>query len=153
MKKVFNIFSYLLNAFFISIFVIGFIKQASNLEDGVNEQQNKSEQIKQCIIEREKANLPLNIQGFKNVYDITINDFVFTNNKVEPYSGYMVTTWDFDEKQDLSTSEWIANNCEDKYIRKQKKVYIEVNNITIQKDEVSWYSNWQVAYMDAIRQF
>lgn len=153
MKKAFNIFSYLLNVFFISVFVIGFIKQASNPEDGVNEQQNKSEQIKQCIIEREKANLPLNIQSFKNVYDITIDDFVFTNNKVEPYSGYMVTTWDFDEKQDLSAQEWAANKYKDKYIRKQKKVYIEVNNITIQKDEVTWYSNWQAAYMDAIRQF
>lgn len=152
MKKAFNIFSYLLNVFFITVFVIGFIKQASNPENGVNEQQDKSEQIKQCIIEREKADLPLNIQSFRNVHDITIDDFVFTSN-IEPYSGYMVTTWDFDEKQDLSTSEWLANGCEDKYIRKQKQVYIEVNNITTQKDNVTWYSNWQAAYMDAIRPF
>ncbi len=152
MKKAFNIFSYLLNVFFITVFVIGFIKQASNPENGVNEQQDKSEQIKQCIIEREKADLPLNIQSFRNVHDITIDDFVFTSN-IEPYSGYMVTTWDFDEKQDLSTSEWLANGCENKYIRKQKQVYIEVNNITTQKDNVTWYSNWQAAYMDAIRPF
>ena len=152
MKKAFNIFSYLLNVFFITVFVIGFIKQASNPENGVNEQQDKSEQIKQCIIEREKADLPLSIQSFKNVYNITIDDFVFTSN-IEPYSGYMVTTWDFDEKQDLSTSEWLANGCENKYIRKQKQVYIEVNNITTQKDNVTWYSNWQAAYMDAIRPF
>ena len=152
MKKVFNIFSYLLNVFFIIVFVIGFIKQASDPENGANEQQDKSEQIKQCIIEREKADLPLYIQSFRNVHDITIDDFVFTYN-TEPYSGYMVTTWDFDEKQDLSPSEWLANGCEDKYIRKQKKVYIEVNNITIQKDDVTWYSNWRAAYMDAIRQF
>ena len=152
MKKAFNIFSYLLNGFFITVFVIGFIKQASNPENGVNEQQDKSEQIKQCIIEREKADLPLNIQSFRNVHDITIDDFVFTSN-IEPYSGYMVTTWDFDEKQDLSTSEWLANGCENKYIRKQKQVYIEVNNITTQKDNVTWYSNWQAAYMDAIRPF
>lgn len=152
MKKAFNIFSYLLNVFFITVFVIGFIKQASNPENGVNEQQDKSEQIKQCIIEREKADLPLSIQSFRNVHDITIDDFVFTSN-IEPYSGYMVTTWDFDEKQDLSTSEWLANGCENKYIRKQKQVYIEVNNITTQKDNVTWYSNWQAAYMDAIRPF
>lgn len=152
MKKAFNIFSYLLNVFFITVFVIGFIKQVSNPENGVNEQQDKSEQIKQCIIEREKADLPLNIQSFRNVHDITIDDFVFTSN-IEPYSGYMVTTWDFDEKQDLSTSEWLANGCENKYIRKQKQVYIEVNNITTQKDNVTWYSNWQAAYMDAIRPF
>ena len=141
MKKAFNIFSYLLNVFFITVFVIGFIKQASNPENGVNEQQDKSEQIKQCIIEREKADLPLNIQSFRNVHDITIDDFVFTSN-IEPYSGYMVTTWDFDEKQDLSTSEWLANGCENKYIRKQKQVYIEVNNITTQKDNVNEYSKW-----------
>lgn len=152
MKKVFNIFSYLLNVFFISTLVIGYIKQASSSEDVVPEQQDSAEQIKQCIIEREKADLPLNIQSFRNVHDITIDNFVFTSN-IEPYSGYMVTTWDFDEKQDLSTSEWLANGCEDKYIRKQKQVYIEVNNITIQKDNVTWYSNWQAAYMDAIRPF
>lgn len=153
MKKAFNIFSYLLNIFFISILVIGYIKQASSSEGVVHEQQDSSEQIKQSIIEREKADLPLNIQSFEKVYDITIDDFIFTNNKVEPYSGYMVTTWDFDEKQDLSTSEWIANDGKDKYIRKQKKVYIEVNNIITQKDNISWYSNWQAAYIDAIRRY
>ncbi len=151
MKKAFNIFSYLLNVFFITVFVIGFIKQASNPENGVNEQQDKSEQIKQCIIEREKADLPLNIQSFRNVHDITIDDFVFTSN-IEPYSGYMITTWDFDEKQDLSPNEWAANNYKDKYIRKQKKVYIEVSNIITRKNNITWYSNWQAAYINAIRQ-
>lgn len=151
MKKVFNIFSYLLNVFFISILVIGYIKQASNSEDVVHEQQDSSEQIKQSIIEREKADLPLNIQSFKNVYDITIDDFVFTNN-AEPYSGYMITTWDFNEKQDLSPNEWAANNYKDKYIRKQKKVYIEVSNIVTRKNNITWYSNWQAAYINAIRQ-
>lgn len=151
MKKAFNIFSYLLNIFFISTLVIGYIKQASSSEDIVHEQQDSSEQIKQSIIERERADLPLNIQSFKNVYNITIDDFVFTNN-TEPYSGYMVTTWDFDEKQDLSPNEWAANNYKDKYIRKQKEVYIEVNNITTRKNNVSWYSNWQAAYINAIRQ-
>lgn len=151
MKKAFNIFSYLLNIFFISTLVIGYIKQASSSEDVVHEQQDSSKQIKQSIIEREKADLPLNIQSFKNVYNITIDDFVFTNN-TEPYSGYMVTTWDFDEKQDLSPNEWAANNYKDKYIRKQKEVYIEVNNITTRKNNVTWYSNWQAAYINAIRQ-
>ena len=151
MKKVFNIFSYLLNVFFISILVIGYIKQASNSEDVVHEQQDSSEQIKQSIIEREKADLPLNIQSFKNVYDITIDDFVFTNN-AEPYSGYMITTWDFNEKQDLSPNEWAANNYKDKYIRKQQKVYIEVSNIVTRKNNITWYSNWQAAYINAIRQ-
>lgn len=151
MKKAFNIFSYLLNIFFISTLVIGYIKQASSSEDVVHEQQDSSKQIKQSIIEREKADLPLNIQSFKNVYNITIDDFVFTNN-TEPYSGYMVTTWDFDEKQDLSPNEWAANNYKDKYIRKQKEVYIEVNNITTRKNNVTWNSNWQAAYINAIRQ-
>ena len=141
MKKAFNIFSYLLNIFFITILVIGYMKQPTNSEDITQAQQDKYEQIKQSIIEREKADLPLHIQRFKNVHDITIDDFVFTNN-AEPYSGYMVTTWDFDEKQDLSPNEWAANNYKDKYIRKQKKVYIEVDNITTPKNTISWYSNW-----------
>lgn len=148
MKKAFNILSYLLNIFFISILVIGYVRQVSN---PVHEQQDNSEWIKQGIIEREKADLPLNIQKFENVYDITIDDFVFTNN-VEPYSGYMITTWDFDEKQDLSPNEWVANGCKEKYIRKQKKVYVEVNNIATQKNNITWYSNWLAAYMNAIRQ-
>lgn len=148
MKKAFNILSYLLNIFFISILVIGYVRQVSN---PVHEQQDNSEWIKQGIIEREKADLPLNIQKFENVYDITIDDFVFTNN-VEPYSGYMITAWDFNEKQDLSPNEWAANNYKDKYIRKQKKVYIEVSNIVTRKNNITWYSNWQAAYINAIRQ-
>lgn len=148
MKKAFNILSYLLNIFFISILVIGYVRQVSN---PVHEQQDNSEWIKQGIIEREKADLPLNIQKFENVYDITIDDFVFTNN-VEPYSGYMITTWDFNEKQDLPPNEWAANNYKDKYIRKQKKVYIEVSNIVTRKNNITWYSNWQAAYINAIRQ-
>ena len=148
MKKAFNILSYLLNIFFISILVIGYVRQVSN---PVHEQQDNSEWIKQGIIEREKADLPLNIQKFENVYDITIDDFVFTNN-VEPYSGYMITTCDFNEKQDLSPNEWAANNYKDKYIRKQKKVYIEVSNIVTRKNNITWYSNWQAAYINAIRQ-
>lgn len=67
MKKAFNILSYLLNIFFISILVIGYVRQVSN---PVHEQQDNSEWIKQGIIEREKADLPLNIQKFENIYAI-----------------------------------------------------------------------------------
>lgn len=149
MKKAFNIFSYLLNVFFITVFVIGFIKQASDPKNGANEQQNKYEQIKQGIIERERADIPLNVQSFKNVYDITIDDFVFTND-VEPYSGYLVTTWDIDEKQNLSPREWAANNYENKYIRKQRKVYVKIEDITVNNGNISWNNNWRAAYIEVM---
>lgn len=177
MKKVLNICSYLLNIFFIAIFAIGYfntwtdrdlrsasddIKAAEiNLEDELFSygnsskekasytQKEKTSYIQDCIVEREKADIPLKIQRFEKVYGITIDNFVLTNN-VEPYTGYLVTTWDLDEKQDLSAQQWAANGYKDKYIRKQKTVYVEISDITLDREgRVSWSDsslNWFEAY-------
>lgn len=104
------------------------------------------ESIRECIIQRERADIPLKIQQFEKVYGITINDMVLTNN-VEPYAGYLVTTWDLDEKQNLSARQWAANGYKDKYVRKQKEVYVEITEIELSKSgEVSWHDNWYSAY-------
>lgn len=104
--------------------------------------------IQECIVEREKADIPLQIQKYEKVYGITIESLVLTNN-VEPYTGYLVTTWDLDEKQKLSTNQWAANGYEDKYVRKQKTVYVEISDITMnQEGQVSWSDNWLAAYMN-----
>lgn len=142
-KKAINILSYLLNVVFIVLLILGL---RGNKTDDSSKQENTIESIKQCIIERERADIPLKIQQFEKVYGITIDDMVFTNN-IEPYAGYLVTTWDLDEKQNLSTQQWAANGYKDKYVRKQKEVYVEVGNVTATKNgEVSWQDNWSSAY-------
>lgn len=111
---------------------------------------DKIESIKRTIIERERADIPLKIQQFEKVYGISIDSIVITNN-VEPYSGYLVTTWDIDEKQNLSVNQWAANGYKDNYVRKQKEVYVEISNITPKTNgQVTWNDNWLSAYISVI---
>lgn len=144
-KKVLNICSYALNIFFIAIFAIGYYNNSKGVSFSTEE---KEDYIQQCIVEREKADIPLKIQQYEKVYGITIENLVLTNN-VEPYSGYLVTNWDIDEKQNLTTQQWAANGYKDKYVRKQKTVYVEISGITVDKEgQVSWSNNWLSAYMN-----
>lgn len=148
MKKVLNICSYLLNIFFIAIFAIGYFNNPNSSKGKALSQEEKASYIQECIVEREKADIPLKIQKYEKVYGITIESLVLTNN-VEPYTGYLVTIWDLDEKQNLSTQQWAANGYEDKYVRKQKTVYVEISDITMnQEGQVSWSDNWLAAYMN-----
>lgn len=144
-KKVINILSYALNVILI-IALFGLCRQ----KGVISKQDNSIESIKEGILQRERADLPLKIQEFDKVYGITVDDFVFTNN-IEPYSGYLVTTWDFDEKQDITTKEWAANGYKDKYLRKQKQVFVEIYNVTVSKNrEISWQNNWGAAYYSIV---
>lgn len=109
-------------------------------------QVDRIESIKRTIIERERADIPLKIQQFEKVYGITIDSMVITNH-VQPYSGYLITTWDLDERQNLSPVEMYKNGYKDKYVRKKKEVYVEINNITPQNNgHVTWKDNWSSAY-------
>ena len=110
------------------------------------------EKVKSSIVETEIADIPLHIQKFDGVFDIQIDTIVFTNN-IQPYVGYLVTTWDINEKQDLSHNEWASNGYKDKYIRKTKTVYVPVTDVTINSGRnasISWRSNWISAYYDII---
>ena len=119
----------------------------NSLFGGGNAKIDKTESIKRSIIERERADIPLKIQQFEKVYGITIDSMVITNN-IEPYSGYLVTTWDLDEKQNLSVNQWAANGYKDKYIRKQKEVYVEISDITSKNSgHITWKDNWSSAYL------
>lgn len=142
MKKVLNICSYALNVIFIAIFVWGyfFTKTPDAREQTV-------EDIKSAIVEKERAELPLRVQGFEHVYAITIDSMVVTND-VEPYSAYLVTTWDIDEKQYLTATQWIDNGQRDKYIRKQKTVYVQVRNIITENGAIKWNAGWHSAYFE-----
>ena len=144
-KKVINIISYSLNVFFIFILLFGLSLGTKKAGPADAE---TLQAIKESIIERERANIPLKIQQFEKVYGITVDDVVLTNS-VEPYAGYLVTTWDFDEKQEITTQQWAANGYKDKYIRKQKEVYVELTDIkaSINDGEISWNDNWLSAYL------
>ena len=117
-----------------------------------NAKVDKIESIKRSIIERERADIPLKIQQFEKVYGITIDSMVITNN-IEPYSGYLVTTWDLDEKQNLSPVELYKNGYKDKYVRKQKEVYVGISNISLEKNgPITCTNNWLSAYLSVINQ-
>lgn len=147
MKNILNVFSYVLNVCFIAYFLVS-MKDCSEISDsGTNP--DKKVGIAESIIEREKADIALKIQKFDRVNKIEIDSFVFTNN-VEPYSGYIVSTWNIDEKVDLTMEEWAKNNYKDKYANKDKIVYVEVRNIKESEGTVSWNSSWQESYMDVV---
>lgn len=142
LKKAINIVSYLLNIVFILALIVGWLGQrgSSSVKDEI-------ESIKSTIVERERADIPLKIQSYDRVHSITVDSLVITGY-ASPYAGYLVTTWDFDEKQNLTTRQWAANGYEDKYIRKQKVIYVPISDITAnKKGEVFWQDNWLTAYM------
>lgn len=141
MKDILNIFSYVLNIILIAIFVHTYYGE------DINASENEIQGIKDGIVERERAELPMKIQQFEHVYGITIDSLVLTNN-VEPYAGYLVTTWDIDEKQHLTTRQFAANGFEDKYIRKKKTVYVEIFGIMTIGKTIDWSDDWLEAYMN-----
>lgn len=142
MKKVLNICSYALNVIFIAIFVWGYF-----LTKTPDAREQTVEDIKSAIVEKERAELPLRVQQFEHVYAITIDSMVVTND-VEPYGAYLVTTWDIDEKQYLTATQWIDNGQRDKYIRKQKTVYVQVRNIITENGAIKWNAGWHNAYYE-----
>ncbi|MBR3912291.1 MAG: hypothetical protein IKJ48_06490, partial [Alistipes sp.] len=103
--------------------------------------------VKRVIIEREVAELPLTIQAFNKVNDIKIDSIVLTQTS-EPYAGYIVSRWIVEEKVDLSLNQYAANGYRDKFIEKERTVYVKVQDIRLYKDEVSWDAGWRSAYYD-----
>jgi hypothetical protein len=148
LKKLLNTISYILNVLFIAYFILGVkVPMGSESADNDNEVADKLKSIKECIVQQENANLPLTKQKMDNVNSIIIDSLVITNH-IEPYSGYLVTTWNITERVNLSSKEWKANGYKDKYVEKDKVVYVEVRNIQAKLNgEVSWTSNWTSAYM------
>ena len=144
-KRNLNVCSYILNFVLMAILISVLYKQQSG--STVQPVQDKMQGIALCILEKERAELPLRIQEFEHVYDISIDSITFTNN-IEPHCGYATTTWDIDEEQELNATEWVNNGCKDKYIRKKKTVYVPLNNVITDGDNVRWNINWISAYYD-----
>lgn len=151
LKKLLNIISYTLNVVFITFLIIG-IKGSNSTDnaDEINSTENTLKSIKECIIQQENANLPLTKQDMDNVNSIKIDSLVITTN-IEPYSGYLVTTWNITEQVEMSAQEWAANGYKDKFVKKNKVVYVEISNIRAKSNgEVSWNNNWTSAYLSIL---
>ncbi len=103
---------------------------------GIKKQQSDLEDIKMCIVDYENKHLPLVLQQYGEVHSIVIDSLVIINN-VEPYEGYLSTTWDFEQRQGYSN----------KYVRKTMNVLVEVTDVTIHDDDTySWETNWFGAF-------
>lgn len=143
-KKTFNIISYVLNVCFIVLLVFGWIIVQKNKPEDSATPEKEKDYIKNIIVERERADIPLLVQRYDNVYDIKIDSLVITQN-VKPYAGYLVTTWDFDKDCGITFDEVRKR----KYERTTRTMYVEITNIEIQENgKVSWNNNWLSAYMD-----
>lgn len=81
--------------------------------------------IKNAITSYEMAELPLTIQRFAD--DIKIDSLVIIN-QCKPYKAYFVTKW------------------KPKNALKYQTVYVEVENINVKRDYVTWHTDWFSAY-------
>ena len=146
--RLFFFFSVLLNILFIYYFFSDG-DSVENVETEPEEVQatNDLQRISAEILERERAKIPLRIQEFEKLHGVEIDSFVFTKT-TEPYEGYLVTTWDIDEKQKLTNEELAANNYNYKYIRKKKVVYVHIESIYESFGDLSWHDSWLNHYYD-----
>ena len=93
--------SVILNIAFIAYFVMEY----SGKLDGLPASEPTAEkevvdpiaQIKEIVLERERAKLPLTTQEYSEVHSIKIDSLVLTKD-TSPYEGYLVTTWDFNSR-------------------------------------------------------
>lgn len=149
-KKTFNIISYVLNVCFIVLLIFGWIIVQKNKPEDSATPEKEKEYIKNVIVERERADIPLLVQRYDHVYDIKIDSLVITQN-VKPYAGYLVTTWDFDKEYEIPIKERMLRSDGEyyRYERTTRTMYVEISNIEIQENgKVSWNNNWFSAYMN-----
>lgn len=163
MKKLLNTISYALNVVLIVFIAILLTKQ---YEDAVEPQmeehqedvlpaESEAERVKRSVVEREMADIPLHVQEYEGVNSITIDSMVLSQ-ATQPYAGYLVTTWNYDEKYERSDAERNeefrkTGSFGDFYghRKKSKTVYVEIPEINVNRfnGDLSWRSNWLSAYM------
>lgn len=129
-----TILPYIASTILILLLVIVF----SCRQNGSSDKRSHFETIQNSIVERERMDLPLIIQEFDKVYNITIDSMVITN-QIKPYSGYLVTKWDIGIKQE-------TYSYQDRYIRRRKTVYVPVTDIIVKRKTISWSIKWDYAY-------
>ncbi len=102
--------------------------------------ENPLDAIYKSIISAESKRLPLTIQEYDGIKRIKIDSLVFINDS-EPYSGYLITTWDIYEERGFKSYQLVT-----------KKVNVEVRDIRCMDDQVEWYTEWYDAYRYARRE-
>lgn len=107
---------------------------------GKEEKKNPLDAIYKSIISSESNRLPLTIQKYDGIRRIRIDSLVFINDS-EPYSGYLITTWDIYEERGFKSYQLVT-----------KKVNVEVRDIRCMDDKVEWYTEWYDAYSYARRE-
>lgn len=115
--KTITILSYVLNI----VLVITLIFVIKGTNNGTSE--DVLDGIKQSIVLQERAQLPLTTQRLTSVNEVRIDSLVITNN-VEPYTGYLVTEWNYGPK------------------KLKKTMYVEVSNIRYRNNKITWNTNW-----------
>lgn len=161
MKKLLNVVSYALNVVFIVFIAVMLTKQNEGAvepqpeesQEEVQPAESEVERVKRLVIERERADIPLHVQECEGVNSIVIDSLVLTQTR--PYAGYLVTTWNYDEKYERSDAERDEEFREtgsfgDFYghRKKSKTVYVEIPEINVNRfnGDLSWRSNWLSAY-------
>lgn len=122
--KAINILSYILNVVLIVALVYVLRGGFTGIDERSQEEIHKT--IKTSIEQQERAQLPMTIQNLNDVSNVVIDSLVLTNN-VEPYQGYLVTHWDYNAYGKRG---------------KNKQVLVEVSNISVSENKITWQSNW-----------
>ena len=115
-------------------------KEETEKTEDKEEKKNPLDAIYKSIISSESNRLPLTIQKYDGIRRIRIDSLVFINDS-EPYSGYLITTWDIYEERGFKSYQLVT-----------KKVNVEVRDIRCMDDKVEWYTEWYDAYRYARRE-
>ena len=115
-------------------------KEETEKTEDKEKKENPLDAIYKSIISSESNRLPLTIQKYDGIRRIRIDSLVFINDS-EPYSGYLITTWDIYEERGFKSYQLVT-----------KKVNVEVRDIRCMDDKVEWYTEWYDAYRYARRE-
>lgn len=115
-------------------------KEETEKTEDKEKKENPLDAIYKSIISTESNRLPLTIQKYDGIKRIKIDSLVFINDS-EPYSGYLITTWDIYEERGFKSYQLVT-----------KKVNVEVRDIRCMDDKVEWYTEWYDAYRYARRE-
>ncbi len=167
MRKLLNVISYALNVVFIVFIAVMLTKQNEGAvesqpeepQEEVQPEESDAERVKRMVVERERADIPLHEQEYEGVNSITIDSMVLTQTR--PYAGYLVTTWNYNEKYERSDEEMDEEYRRTGHIgdlygyrEKSKTVYVKIPEINLNRfnGDLSWRSNWLSAYMSLSRE-
>lgn len=108
------------------------------------------EEMQSAIIEQETANLPLSIQHWSDVKNITIDSLVITQ-KQEPYAGYFVTHWTYTPTISIISATLDINAGDTIKGEYCEQILVEVNGIQTKRGQIYWFTDWDGALWDFLK--